>query len=165
MLETDYIKDNEEVLNKLRQIPAFERFDEAKIKGLLKLSKLRQYDPGEAIIKEGNFENWIYFLISGKVKIIKQDEAISILQRTGDIFGEMSIIDGSARSASVYALDKSVCLASDASYIDRISGEDQLTFCYILFRLFSEILAERLRKTNEEVIALRDELDKLKNPI
>ena len=105
---------------------------------------------------------WIYYLISGKVKVIKDDEEIRVLQRTGDIFGEMGVIDGSARSASVIAATKTVCLATDTSYIDRLSGDSKIAFGCILYKLFSEILANRLRLTTDELIKTREKLTMLK---
>ena len=63
----------------------------------------------------------------------------------------MMVIDGSARSASAYAVDESVCLATDISYIDRLSGNDKVAFGYILYRIFAESLADRLRLTSARV--------------
>lgn len=163
MIESDYLKGNISFLEKLGEIPTLSAFSEEELKGLLELSRIRKYEPGELILEEGFFDAWIYFLISGKVKIVKHGEDLSILQRVGDIFGEMSIIDGSPRSASVYAVDKTVCLATDASYIDRLSDNDRISFCYILYRIFSEILADRLRLTTEELIKEKEENKKLRS--
>ena len=85
-----------------------------------------------------------------------------MLQRTGDIFGEMGVIDGAARSASVIAVKKTVCLATDTSYIDRLSGNNKIAFGYILYKLFSEILANRLRLTTDELIKTKEKLTMLK---
>jgi CRP/FNR family cyclic AMP-dependent transcriptional regulator len=163
MIESDYLKGNISFVEKLREIPTLSTFSEEELKGLLELSRIRKYEPGELILEEGFFDAWIYFLVSGKVKIVKHGEDVSILQRVGDIFGEMSIIDGSPRSASVYAADKTVCLATDASYIDRLSDNDRIAFCYILYRIFSEILADRLRLTTEKLIKEKEENKKLRS--
>ena len=162
MLESEYLKNNEEILQKLKKIPTLIPFDQKNLKGLLKLSKIRQFEPEEIIIEEGSFDNWIYFLVSGKVQVLKQGKVISVLDRTGDIFGEMGVIDGAARSATVQAVDPAVCLATDASYIDRLSGKDRIAFCYILFRVFSEILADRLRITSNELVQTKQEIARLK---
>jgi len=162
MIESDYLKDNSKFFEKLRQMPTLDAFSEKDLKGLLELSKIRKYNPGELILEEGLFDCWIYFLIKGKVRVVKHNEDLSVLRRTGDVFGEMGIIDGSARSASVYAIDETVCLATDASYIDRLTGNDKIAFSYILYRIFSEILANRLRLTSEELIKVKEENERLK---
>jgi CRP-like cAMP-binding protein len=162
MIESDYLKNNEELIEKMSKIPALGIFDDKDLHGLMKLSKIRKYQPGEIIIEEGCYDCWIYYLISGKVKVVKENEEIDIMQRTGDIFGEMGVIDGSARSASVYAVTESVCLATDTSYIDRLSGDSKMAFGYILYKLFAEILASRLRAANQELIKTKAKLTMLK---
>jgi CRP/FNR family cyclic AMP-dependent transcriptional regulator len=152
MIESSYLKESSALIEKLRQIPTLELFDEKDLQGALQLSKMRKYEPGELILEEGSHDNWIYFLVSGKVRIVKHGKQLTVLSRRGDVFGEMGVIDGSARSASAYAIDETVCLATDSSYIDKLSGNDKLAFCYILFRVFAEVLANRLRVTSEELI-------------
>ena len=162
MIESEYLKDNLKYVEKLKKIPSFEDFSDKDLLGILEMSKLRQYEPGEVILKEGGYDSWIFFLISGKIKVVKNDESLSILKRTGDVFGEMGIIDASPRSATIYSVDKTVCLATDASYIDRLSGNDRYIFSSILYRVFSQILAERLRETSAELIKAKEEIERLK---
>lgn len=162
MFESNYLRDNINYIERLRKMPSLAEFSEKDLKGILELSKIRKYEPGEVILKEGVFDSWIYFLISGKIKVVKHDESLSVLRRTGDVFGEMGIIDGSPRSASVYAIDETVCLATDSSYIDRLSGNEKIAFSCILYRIFSEILANRLRLTSEELIRIKEGNDELK---
>ena len=170
MNDQGYLKETGDIIQKLRSIPTLNLFSEVDLKGILKLSKMVKYDPGEFIIKEGQYDNWMYFLITGKVGIQKRGETINILQRKGDIFGEMGIIDGSPRSASIIAIDETTCLAADISYMDRLEGNDRIAFTAILYRIFSEILASRLRAADqkwlserEENARLRKELQKLKS--
>ena len=162
MIESDYLKDSINFFEKLRKMPTLDAFSEKDLKGLLELSKIRKYEPGELILEEGLYDCWIYFLVSGKIRVVKHNKDLSVLRRTGDVFGEMGIIDGSPRSASVYAVDETVCLATDASYIDRLSGNDKIAFSYILYRIFSEILANRLRLTSEELIKTKEENERMK---
>ena len=162
MIESDYLKDNRELIQKLRQIPTLSHFTENDLHGALQLSKIRKYEPGELIIEEGSYDNWIYFLVSGKVRIVKQGKELSVVSRTGDVFGEMGVIDGSARSASVYAIDDTACLATDVSYVDRLTGHDKLAFTCILYQVFAEILANRLRLTSEELVKAKEEVARLK---
>lgn len=161
MIESDYLTENHQILQKLKQMPTLELFDEENLQGALKLSKIREYEPGEPILEEGSYDNRIFFLVSGSVKIEKNGKELTVLDRGGDVFGEMGVIDGSARSASAYAVDKTVCLATDISYIDRLSGNDKVAFGYILYRIFAESLANRLRLTSAELIKANTEIMKL----
>lgn len=159
------IIENNEIIQKLREITALKFLKEEDLKGLLKSSKMIRYEPGELIIEEGKYSSWIYFLITGKVGIEKKSEVISILKRRGDLFGEMGIIDKSPRSASIIAIDSSVCLAIDASYSNKLEGTDKTAFNAILYRIFAEVLAERLRETDEALVKIKDENAMLRSEI
>ena len=155
MKETDYLLGNENIIDDLKKMPIFEPFTQSNLQTLLNMSKLRTYRSGEAIIQEGNIDPWVYFLIYGKVKIVKKDKEVTILQRKGDIFGEMRFIDSSPRSASAYADGDVACIAVDTEYVDKLTGNDKVAFGYIMYRVFSEILADRLRALTKELIAIK----------
>lgn len=162
MKESGYLVDSSNILERLKKIPILKNFEEHDLKGLLNLSKLKTYDPGEVIIREGDFDNWIYILLTGKVQVVKEGVTIYVSDKMGDVFGEMAIIEASDRSATLDALEETECLAIDASYIymDRLKGTEKMTFMYILHRIFSELLADRLRVTTEELVAAKKELEK-----
>ena len=116
-------------------------------------SKLRRYKAGETIIKEGNIDSWVYFLVSGKTEISKKGKTLAVVDRPGEIFGEMRFIDNAPRSAAAIAKRETVCIAVDSEYVDKLSSKDKITFGYILYRVISEILVERLRRTTKELMA------------
>jgi CRP/FNR family cyclic AMP-dependent transcriptional regulator len=155
MKETDYLIGNEKIIDDLKKMPIFRPFTQSDLQTLLNMSKLRTYKSGETIIQEGNIDSWVYFLIYGKVKIVKKNKELTILQRKGDIFGEMRFIDSSPRSASVYADEDVACIAVDTEYVEKLTGNDKVAFGYIMYRVFSEILANRLRSLTKELIAIK----------
>ncbi len=69
MLESKYLKDNIENIQKLLAIPALKNFETKSLQKLLRLSKIREYENGELIIEEGDLDPWLYFLLSGKIRI------------------------------------------------------------------------------------------------
>jgi CRP-like cAMP-binding protein len=93
---------------------------------------------------------------------MKNGRELIILRRTGDVFGEIGVVTGIARSASVYASGPTTCLVLRTAQIDNLNEENRLTFKYILYRGFAEILANRLKKTTEELLAAKVELAKIK---
>ena len=66
----------------------------------------KQYSDKQVLIKEGDFENQIYWIISGEVYITKKMgnkyKIITTLGK-GEIIGEMNFFDRSVRSATVVA--------------------------------------------------------------
>ena len=166
MLESKYLKENIENIQKLMTIPALKNFETKSLGKLLRLSKIRQYEYGELIIKEGDLDPWLYFLLSGRIRITKEGVDIGTIDRRGEIFGEMRIIDSLSRSASVFAESQTVCLAVDTSAKERLSHEgtkdERLDFLLLLYRIFAEYMSIRLRLTNEELIKAKKRIEQLK---
>ena len=161
MRETDYLKENKHVLALLKRIDRFQNFSDKDLHSFMKLGKLREYDPGEMIVKKGDRDRWAYFLISGEVKIVKGGETLGILNRGGDLFGEMGVVDGGPRSATVWARTKTMVLGVDCSVLAQQEKiNNGIAFLYTIYRLFAEVLAERLRVTTEEVTKLKSQLER-----
>lgn len=59
------------------------------------------------------------------------------------------------RSASAYADGKTICLATDFYLIENLAGDDRVLFGYVLYRIFSEILVNRLKITTEELMKVK----------
>ena len=155
MIESEYLEENDKLLQSLKRIPSLEQFKENELRILLHKSKIRKYRKGERIIKEGAKGAWIYILVYGRVEIIKDGRIITTTDRRGELIGEMGAIDGAARSASVMASENSVCLATDTRQIQRMTSDDRLAFGYILYRVFAETLADPLRLTTQELMRER----------
>jgi CRP/FNR family cyclic AMP-dependent transcriptional regulator len=155
MLQSDYLKKNKKLVEDLKKIPTLKPFSDRDLYKLLQMSKIKKYTAGDLICKEGAHDSWIYFLTNGKVQIVKKGKQLSVLSERGEVFGEMGAIDCSPRSASVYALETTVCLATDAFYIKKLEGQERIDFGFILYQIFSEILAARLRVTNLELVKAR----------
>ncbi len=162
MKDTGFLQDNLSVIESLKKLPIINALEDRHIKGLLKLCNIIEYAPGERIFAEDGFDQHIYILISGKVRVLKKGVEVSTLGRPGDIFGEMGIIEAAVRSASVYAIDAVSCLKMDASFMDRLKGDEKQTVVYVVNRVFTEMLSDRLRKTTEELVKAKEELEGLK---
>ncbi len=153
MLESKYLKEDIRNIQKLMMIPALKNFETSNLSKLLRLSKIRQYDSDEVIIQEGAKDQWLYFLLSGKMRVEKEGIQIATIDKIGEVFGEMSILDGLDRSASVVAECPTVCLAVDATAKSRLPGENARTeFLLLLYQILAEFLSTRLRLTNEELV-------------
>lgn len=165
MIESKYLKDNIQNIQRLLDIPALKHFETRNLAKLLKLSKIREYEDGEEIIREGELDPWLYFLLSGKVLVKKKDVEITTIYKKGEIFGEMRIIDTLSRSASVYAIGKTICLGVDTAAKSRLSTEsnrdEKLDFLLLLYRIFAEYMSIRLRLTNDELIKAKQENERL----
>jgi len=155
MQETDFLRGNQRVLKDIRKFEIFEPFQEDELQHLMSMSKIRKYDAGEKIFEQGSSDTWLYFVVYGKVRLMKDDKPVALLQRRGDIFGEMGALECAPRSAAAVAVGETVCLATDIYYIEQLTGTDKLAFGYVIFRVFSGVLADRLRATTEQLMEFK----------
>ncbi|MEM9979031.1 MAG: EAL domain-containing protein [Cyanobacteria bacterium P01_D01_bin.2] len=109
------------------------------------ISALKYFKVGETIFSEGDPGDWAYIIESGRVEI-----AISIdghafplhVLTSGDLLGEMAVMDAAPRSASAKALEETVCLAiPSVQILERIQGADPVV------RLLVTTLLHRIRNT------------------
>lgn len=159
MRESEYLKKNGDLTQKLRRVQPFCLFQKADFDALVRLSKIRHYSAGEKIISEGEQDSLIYFLILGDLQVTKKGKPLAVISQVGTIFGEMAIIDDSPRSASVYAASDAVCLACDVSHIDNMESHEKFRFGYFLYKTLAKFVADRLR-TNSEMLT-KENIDAL----
>jgi CRP/FNR family transcriptional regulator, cyclic AMP receptor protein len=162
MSENEFINDNSETITHLRKIPALECFNEDDLKDFLRFSEVKTYAENDVIIAENSKDDRVFYLISGKAKVIKNGRELIILRRTGDVFGEIGVVTGVARSATVIASSPTMCVSIRLSEIDKLDEKNRLTFKYMVFRGFAEILANRLKKTTEELLDAQNKIHKHK---
>lgn len=149
MIEKQLDHENEEIIARLRRMPVFDSLGERQMQEIVKLARLRKYEPGEIVIQKGDYDQYIYFLIGGDLLILNGDVEVGRIRRLGDVFGEMGVIDGSPRSATIKALAPTLCVAVDGAFMDRLQGADKLIAQAVFYRIFAEILATRLRDTSK----------------
>ena len=166
MIESKYLKNDVKNIQRLFSIPTLQKFEKEALGRLLKLSKIRRYDSNECIIREGDQDPWLYFILSGRVRVEKEGVEIIKINKMGDLFGEMRIVDSSSRSASVYAESPTTCLAINTSGKKGFgvsgSGDRDVEFLLLLYRIFAEFVSTRLRITNEELVKAKKEVEELK---
>ncbi|MDM8518063.1 cyclic nucleotide-binding domain-containing protein, partial [Desulfobacterales bacterium HSG16] len=151
---------NNDILLQLKELPAFKSFEDKGLEELLRNSEIREYSSKERIIEEGTNSGVLYYLVSGKVEVSKKGKQISVMDQTGALFGEMSFIDGAARSASVIAVEHTMCLEMDLARVQKIKAADKNEFKNMIYREFAEVLAGRLRVSTNELIKVREDFAK-----
>jgi hypothetical protein len=156
MQESPYLDGSGFLVDKLHQLSFLGALSDKYFKHILRLSKIRTFEDGEVITPEGAYDNWyVLFPTVGRNTARRfRIEDRRRLRRACRI--------GSARSASVEAIGPTVCLAIDASFMSETAEPlEQALFVSVMYRLFTEVIAQRLRAANEELVRVRSELDRL----
>lgn len=97
--------------NFLKNIPIFSDLEENSLNQILGLGSLKMYAKDEIILNEDEAGTALFVIVKGKVKISRSSkdgkEVILTIMNESDFFGEMAILDGFSRSATVTALEES----------------------------------------------------------
>ena len=104
----------------LRKVSLFRFLNHHQLAIISKLCTKKKYDAGEILFHEKSRGSEFYVVISGSVKIFtmsddKLQEKILTVFKSGDSFGELSLIDSQPRSASAQVIEDAVlyCLQRD----------------------------------------------------
>jgi len=93
----------------LRIFPLFTDLNDDELAIISRLMVLRKFRKNNLIIFEDDVGNSLFVIKTGRVKISRiaadGSEAILAILGAGDFFGELSVIDGQGRSASVTSID------------------------------------------------------------
>ena len=96
----------ENVIGFLVSTPLFDGLDPAERADVVRIMEVARLREGEKVFQEGDPGDAWYVISEGTAKVVKESESgtreIARLNR-GECFGEMAILDGSARSATVEA--------------------------------------------------------------
>lgn len=127
-----------EIFAVLRALPLFSPLSDDQIDALVSGAELRAYTAGETLVRQGDRGASLFVLRSGRVRIEKAREdggpaaTVDTIER-GDFFGEMSLLTGEPRTASIVAesetevvvVDKEAfapVLASDTAILDGLTA-------------------------------------------
>ena len=137
----------------LKDISLFSGIDDESLKHLEKVAVKKSFPKNTILFSKGDETDSLYVIKSGMVKalIIDEDgkEMILSTQRTGEYFGEMSLIDKEPRSATIMTKELTQMLIIHRDDFLKVFNSNP-DMVYDLFK----VLLKRLRKSTEKVESL-----------
>jgi CRP/FNR family cyclic AMP-dependent transcriptional regulator len=111
--------------------------------------------PGDTIIREGNTDDYMLFILEGRINIVKTDAQGERHPMAsvgpGSTLGEMSMIDGEPRFASCIALDVTTFAVFPRDSMVRIIMDEPQLGAKVLIKLVT-MLSQRLRDTSSSLL-------------
>jgi CRP/FNR family transcriptional regulator/CRP/FNR family cyclic AMP-dependent transcriptional regulator len=129
----------------LQRVPLFSGFSESELRRVADLSKIVEVPAGTVVTQMGEPGDSFVVIIDGTVAVRTAVGAGSQL-RPGDFFGEMSLLDGEPRSATIAAATDLRLLVVDRSHFWRLMDETPE-----LIRRILTILSRRVRRLEQTV--------------
>ncbi len=129
----------------IRQVPLFSTLTDDEFSKLSHIFVARAYSKNQIIFLEEETGNYMYLVLSGKVKVTKAGaggkETILAIHRSGDFFGEMSLLDGKTSPATVSAMEDSKIISVSGTDFHKYLLHNEKVLLQII-----NVLCARLRQ-------------------
>jgi len=140
----------EESADLLARIPLFAELSPSELEQIASVAIPRAFPKGVRVFHEGDHSDACYVVRTGDLRVTREhSDGRAIALATlgpGDIFGELAMLDGGTRSASVETLTDAELLAVPATDVRRvIAAHGDIAAKLIV------AITRRLRETNERV--------------
>ena len=137
----------------LKSVNIFSDLSESELNSIQEICKTRKYPKNSMIILEEEMGDVVFVVMSGTVKITRVNdegkEVILAMLGSGEVFGEMAILDGESRSANA--------LSQENCEVVTINREDFLNLLKTNNKVSLNLMTEfaiRLRKSDQQIEAL-----------
>ena len=129
-LSRDYV---EQLLSGIPFFKLVKQQDAWQFELLLQSSRIITYAPGEIVLQRGDSDQWLFFLLKGRLAVYVNDplkgELVNYVT-PGEVFGDLAQLMGQPRTATVLAepsCRESIVLATDASIFVDINSTRPIT--------------------------------------
>ncbi|MFO8100744.1 MAG: cyclic nucleotide-binding domain-containing protein [Dehalococcoidia bacterium] len=139
--------DQSDIQELLRKVPLFSDLNKKSLKEIGEITEEVEREAGDVLAQEGKAGKAFVFIVEGKVRVEKEDKLVNRLSAY-DFFGEISLIDGRPRTATVIAETDVKLLVIHSSYFDEI-----LDKVPGLSRKIMMSLCKYLRQTQKQISA------------
>ena len=139
--------------NFLKKIPFLSALTPKHLREVYRIGRELEVSPDEPVFRKREGADAVFVVLSGRIKIFsrspsKKSKTFAYL-KSGDFFGEMSLVEDVTRTASATAVEPSRLLVIRKNDFKRLLAKDPNLAYYLL-----KTVCERLRLANEEIEGL-----------
>jgi len=137
----------------LRTFSLFQGLPDERLANVARCAMMRRVPRGQAVVHAGDQPDYVYFVLTGSLKVLVSDEdgreVILSMLGQGELFGEMGIFDEQPRSASVVAVQPADLIMIAKQDFKQLMRDD----FDIAWRIMCN-LADRLRNADRKIESL-----------
>jgi CRP/FNR family cyclic AMP-dependent transcriptional regulator len=90
------------VIDVLEKLPLLHGLKRARLSELALAGTVREYKAGDVVVEAGEYAESVHVIVAGQAGVNGRPQAATL--GPGDYFGEMALLDGGVRSATVFAV-------------------------------------------------------------
>ena len=144
---------NEQYAVLITGFPLFHGFTLDGARMLLESGEVKEYSPGEVLLKEGDNPTFVLLVLTGKMQVFVERQRRDLVLTDagpGTILGELAVLCGIPRSASVRASENSAALQWSAAAFRSLLLRD----AFLSERIFRESLRTLIEKERSLIDSL-----------
>jgi CRP-like cAMP-binding protein len=130
----------------LERHPLLARLQREHLDRIAAFGEIESWNPGEEIVAEGSLGDALYLVLTGSVRVEIGGHALADL-RSGDFFGEMSLVEPAPRSATVIAVEPAFLFRLPHDALRQLLIDEPGASNALLIQIV-KTLSERLRRAN-----------------
>jgi CRP-like cAMP-binding protein len=136
--------DHEQTVEQLRTVPLFRDFSDEELGHVAQMTKRVEFPEGKTVANQGETGVGFHLIIEGSADVIQDGTTIGRL-KPGDYFGEISLIDGGTRSATVTTTAPTTTLSIAAWDFSRLIDHSNAMMKKLLIGLCQMLRTTRAR--------------------
>lgn len=142
----------------------FQVLDEYNLKDFIPLLRLKEYDPGDIIMRRGRTGKNLFIIVSGQVEVVGAENISIAFMGKGEVFGEMSLLSGDLVTATVRAVEPTRVLYMKGDDFKKLLSQSsglQLYFTRLLSRRLAQVNVLRSEEFSSGVVGQLSEMPPL----
>ncbi|MFK7857617.1 MAG: Crp/Fnr family transcriptional regulator [Granulosicoccus sp.] len=136
-------------------LAGFELFQDLSVEersAICQMCELRDYAPGQYVVKTGDQGDDVFFLVSGRVRACAFSDSGRQVHfedlTAGKMFGELAVLDGEARSSDCIVVDDAHLMSISKENFSVVMSEHPLAMQFLLKRL-ARLVRQNMQKVYE----------------
>jgi CRP/FNR family transcriptional regulator, cyclic AMP receptor protein len=130
----------------LAPVPLFAGLSKRHLRAVARASGIAEHREGRTMVQEGASGSVFFVILEGAADVVRKGRRLARLG-PGDFFGEMSLLDGGPRTASVVTVEPSRFLTLSGRDFQRILGQEPALASRLL-----KAMASRLREQERPLV-------------
>ncbi len=134
-----------QLMNVLGAVPLFEGLSKKQLKKVADLAEVASFMAGAKIVEQGVVGDSFYVVLTGQGKVVANGRTVNHLL-PGDHFGEISLLDGEPRSASVVSeTQMTLVVITQKQFFAMLAKDPEVSICLL------ESLARAVRRMDRSL--------------
>ncbi len=115
----------------LEAVPLFVGLSHKQLRKVADLADVARFMAGATLVKQGEIGDSFYVVLTGQARVVANERTLNRLL-PGDHFGEISLLDGGPRSASVVAeTEMTLVIITQKDFLAMLSKDPEITVCLL----------------------------------